>query len=181
DPNAAMPDQPDLFDPPATPDAPDDAGASEEGASEGGGRKERLYLADAMALAYRAHFAFISRPLVNSRGENTSAAYGFTSSLLKLLEDEQPEHIAVVFDAVGPGGTFRDALYEAYKANRPPMPDGLKDSLPYIKEIVRALDIPVLEVPGVEADDVIGTLAKRAATEGVETVIVSPDKDLRQL
>jgi DNA polymerase I len=166
-----MPDQPDLFDAPAEP----------ETAPLLAPKKERLYLADAMALAYRAHFAFITRPLINSKGKNTSAAYGFVTSLLKLLEDQHPEHIAVVFDAIGPGGTFRDALYEEYKAHRPPMPDGLKDSLPYIKEIVRAFDIPCLEVPGVEADDVIGTLARRAADEGVETVIVSPDKDFRQL
>ncbi|HLT47089.1 MAG TPA: DNA polymerase I, partial [Rubricoccaceae bacterium] len=175
-----MPDQPDLFDPPAAAEAPAEPDASEALAREKG-PKERLYLADAMALAYRAHFAFISRPLINSKGKDTSAAYGFVVSLLKLLEDAHPEHIAVVFDAVGPGGTFRDALYDAYKANRPPMPDGLRDSLPYIKELVRAFDIPVLEVPGVEADDVIGTLARRAAEEGVETVIVSPDKDFRQL
>jgi DNA polymerase-1 len=174
-----MPDQPDLFS--ALPEPLPGAVSNAKEAPEEGGRKERLYLADAMALAYRAHFAFISRPLVNSRGKDTSAAYGFVTSLLKLLEDEHPEHIAVVFDATGPGGTFRADLYDAYKAHRPPMPDGLKDSIPYIKQLVRAFDIPCLEVPGVEADDVIGTLAKRAAQEGVETVIVSPDKDFRQL
>jgi DNA polymerase-1 len=141
---------------------------------------ERLFLADAMALAYRAHYAFINRPLYNSKGMNTSAVFGFTRYLLKLLEDENPEHIAVVCDS-DEGPTFRDELYEEYKANRPPMPDDLKVALPYIKDIVRALDIPLLEVPGVEADDVIGTLARRAETEGVDTIIVSPDKDFRQL
>jgi DNA polymerase-1 len=170
-----MPEQPDLFAPSAAPEAAPEAPPTLPP------KKERLYLADAMALAYRAHFAFITRPLVNSKGKNTSAAYGFVTSLLKLLEDQHPEHIAVVFDATGPGGTFRGALYEDYKAHRPPMPDGLKDSIPYIKELVRAFDIPCLEVPGVEADDVIGTLARRASDEGVETVIVSPDKDFRQL
>ena len=138
-----------------------------------------LYLCDAMALAYRAHFAFIQRPLINKKGQDTSAIYGFTNSLIKLLEDEQPDHIAVVFDA--PGKTFRDEVYEQYKAHRPPMPDGIREGIPYIKKIVEALDIPVLEVDGVEADDVIGTLAKKAEAEGVDVVIVSPDKDFRQL
>ncbi len=140
----------------------------------------RLYLLDAMALAYRAHFIFISRPLINSRGKNTSAAYGFTNALLKLMEDHSMEHIAVVFDAED-GVTFRDELYDEYKANRDPMPDDLIENLPYIKNIVRAMDIPVVEVPGVEADDVIGTLARRAEAEGAEVVIVSPDKDFQQL
>ena len=141
--------------------------------------RERLYLADAMALAYRAHFAFIQRPLINSKGRDTSCIYGFTASLIKLLEDEQPDHIAVVFDA--PGKTFRDEVYAQYKAHRPPMPDGIREGIPYIKKIVEALDIPVIEVDGVEADDVIGTLAKKAEAEGVDVVIISPDKDFRQL
>ncbi|HYE96251.1 MAG TPA: DNA polymerase I [Rubricoccaceae bacterium] len=186
-----MPDQPDLFENPlATPPdgAPEQAadGDPEETAEAATdqppeARKERLYLVDAMALAYRAHFAFISRPLINSKGLNTSAAYGFVVALLKLLEDEKPEHIAVVFDAVGPGGTFRDALYADYKANRAPMPDGLRECLPHLPHIVEAFDIPCLTIPGVEADDVIGTLAKRAESENVDVVIVSPDKDFRQL
>ncbi len=142
---------------------------------------ERLYLADALALAYRAHFAFINRPLTDSAGHVTSAAYGFTSSLVKLLEDETPEHIAVVFDPMDGKPNFRDKLYEEYKAHRPPMPDGIRYSLPFIKRIVEAFDIPVLEVSGVEADDVIGTLAHRAKDEGVDVVIVSADKDFRQL
>ncbi|MDX1529949.1 MAG: DNA polymerase I [Rhodothermales bacterium] len=145
------------------------------------GSNERLYLADALALAYRAHFAFISRPLTNSNGDETSAAYGFTASLLKLLEDERPEHIAVVFDPLGGKPNFRDELYAEYKSNRPPMPEGIRFSLPYIKRIVEAFDIPVLEVEGVEADDVIGTLAKRAEAEDVDVVIFSADKDFRQL
>ncbi len=142
--------------------------------------RERLFLIDAMALAYRAHFAFIGRPLINSKGLNTSAIYGFTLTLLKILEEEEPEHIAVVFDPAE-GGTFRDTLFEDYKAHREPMPEDLRAAIPYIKEIVRAFRIPVLEVPGVEADDVIGTLVKRAGEEGVEVVIVSPDKDFLQL
>ena len=139
-----------------------------------------LYLIDAMSLAYRAHYIFISRPLINSKGQNTSAAYGFTNSLLKLIEDHSIEHAAVVFDE-GEEDTFRKEMYEDYKANRDPPPDELLENIPYIKEIVKGLDIPVLEVPGVEADDVIGTLARQAEGDGADVVIVSPDKDFKQL
>ncbi len=142
--------------------------------------EKTLYLIDAMSLAYRAHYIFISRPLINSKGQNTSAAYGFTNSLLKLIEDHSIEHIAVVFDE-GEEDTFRKDLYEDYKAHRDPPPEELLENLPYIKEIVRALDIPVLEVPEVEADDVIGTLARQAEEDGANVVIVSPDKDFKQL
>jgi len=134
-----------------------------------------------MALAYRSHFVFISRPLINSKGQNTSATYGFTSALLKLIEDHSIEHIAVVFDVMEPGGTFRDEMYEEYKAHRDPPPEDLLANLPFIKELVNAFDIPVIEQGGVEADDVIGTLAVRAAADGAEVVIVSPDKDFQQL
>lgn len=140
-----------------------------------------LYIIDAMALAYRAHFIFISRPLINSKGHNTSAAFGFTNGLIKLIEDHGMANMVVVFDAIGGEGTFRDQLYDEYKANRSPMPEELRDSLPYIKEIVRAFDVPVIEMPGVEADDVIGTLARQAEEDGAEVVIVSPDKDFQQL
>jgi DNA polymerase-1 len=139
-----------------------------------------LYLIDAMSLAYRAHYIFISRPLINSKGQNTSAAYGFTNSLLKLIEDHSIEHAAVVFDE-GEEDTFRKEMYEDYKANRDPPPDELLENIPYIKEIVKGLDIPVLEVPGVEADDVIGTLARQAEGDEADVVIVSPDKDFKQL
>ena len=134
-----------------------------------------------MALAYRSHFVFISRPLINSKGQNTSAAYGFTSALLKLIEEHSIEHIAVVFDVMEPGGTFRDEMYAEYKAHRDPPPEDLLANLPFIKELVNAFDIPVIEQGGVEADDVIGTLALRAAEDGAEVVIVSPDKDFQQL
>jgi DNA polymerase-1 len=140
-----------------------------------------LYLIDAMALAYRAHYIFISRPLINSKGQNTSAAYGFTNSLIKLIDDHSIEHVAVVFDAMDEEGTFRDEIYEEYKAHRDPPPEELLENLPRIKEIVRAMDIPVVEISGVEADDVIGTLAKDAEQDGAEVVIVSPDKDFKQL
>lgn len=158
---------------------PDQATLFDEKKKSSVATRERLYLCDAMALAYRAHFAFIQRPLINKKGQDTSAIYGFTNSLIKLLEDEQPDHIAVVFDA--PGKTFRDEVYEQYKAHRPPMPDGIREGIPYIKKIVDALDIPCVEVDGVEADDVIGTLAKKAESEDVDVIIVSPDKDFRQL
>ena len=142
---------------------------------------KNLYLLDAMALAYRAHFIFISRPLINARGENTSATYGFASALIKLIEDHKIEHMAVVFDVMGEGGTFRDAMYEDYKAHRDPPPEDLLLNLPWIKEMVMAMDIPVLEQDGFEADDIIGTLAVKAAAGGDDVVIVSPDKDFQQL
>jgi len=145
------------------------------------GDRRTLYLVDAMSLAYRAHYIFISRPLINSNGNNVSAAFGFTNSLLKLIEDHEMEHIAVVFDAVDGEGTFREDIYEDYKAHRDPPPDDLLENLPRIKEIVRAMDIPVVEVSGVEADDVIGTLAHDAAKDDADVVIVSPDKDFKQL
>lgn len=148
-------------------------------APSSGSDREKLYLLDAMALAYRAHFALISRPLVTSDGLDTSAIYGFTQSLLKLL-DEHPDHIAVVFDPPD-GKSFRDDLFEEYKANRPPMPEPLREAIPHIKELVEAFDIPVVEVEGMEADDVIGTLTRQAESEEVDVIIVSPDKDFRQL
>jgi len=142
--------------------------------------RKTLYLIDAMSLAYRAHYIFISRPLINSKGQNTSAAYGFTNSLLKLIDDHAIEHAAVVFDE-GEEDTFRKEIYEDYKAHRDPPPDELLENLPYIKKIVEAMDMPVLEVPKVEADDVIGTLARQAEADGADVVIVSPDKDFKQL
>jgi len=142
--------------------------------------RKTLYLIDAMSLAYRAHYIFISRPLINSKGQNTSAAYGFTNSLLKLIDDHSIEHAAVVFDE-GEEDTFRKDIYEDYKAHRDPPPDELLENLPYIKKIVEAMDIPVLEIPKVEADDVIGTLARQAEEDGADVVIVSPDKDFKQL
>jgi len=103
-----------------------------------------LYLLDAMALAYRAHFIFINRPLINSKGFNSSATYGFTSALIKLIEDHSIEHIGVVFDVMEEGGTFRDEMYEDYKGHRDPPPEELLANLPFIKQVVQALDIPVV-------------------------------------
>ena len=141
----------------------------------------RLYLIDAMAFAYRSHFSFVRRPLINSNGEHTSAAYGFTSALLKLMADHDMRHIAAVFDVMGDGGTFRSEIFADYKAHRDPPPENLLSNLPWIKEILAALDISVIEELGVEADDVIGTLARQAEADGADVVIVSPDKDFQQL
>ncbi|MFT5920277.1 MAG: DNA polymerase-1, partial [Granulosicoccus sp.] len=140
---------------------------------------KRLFLLDAFALIYRAYFAFAGNrvdrhgvrspgyTMVNSKGQNTSAVFGFTNTLLELLEKEKPSHIAVVFDM--PGATNRQIEYTEYKANRPPMPDDLRDSIPYIQDLVKGFNIPVLGVEGYEADDVIGTLAKKAEKAGYTT------------
>jgi DNA polymerase-1 len=141
------------------------------------GRK-RLYLIDGYALIYRAFFALISRPLITSRGENTSAAWGVTKFLLKVLEQHRPDYLGVVFDA---GTSERNILYPDYKATREKMPDELEASLPRVREIIRAFNIPVLELDGYEADDVIGTIAHQARDAGLEAVIVSGDKDFYQL
>ncbi|MEM0963191.1 MAG: DNA polymerase I [Bacteroidota bacterium] len=191
-----MADQPSLFDDTSA-DAPAGDGAPPPEASldvslpddlddplaavERDDARETLFLADAMALAYRAFFSMKNATLNAPDGTDTRTLYGFTSALLKLLEDEQPEQIAVVFDKIGGAPTFRDQLYDDYKAHRPPMPDEIKSNIPLVKRLVEAFDIPVLEVEGVEADDVIGTLAKRAEDEGVDAVIFSADKDFRQL
>ncbi|MGD1045859.1 MAG: DNA polymerase I [Bacteroidota bacterium] len=140
---------------------------------------ERVYLLDAMALAYRAYFAFIRQPLMNSKGENTSAVYGFVTFLNRILSQEFPDHIAVVFDTGKP--TFRHEAYKEYKATRQKMPDDMITQIPIIKEVVRAYNIPVIEMDGYEADDIIGTLAKQAEREGALTFLVTPDKDFMQL
>lgn len=146
---------------------------------EQGGQRPKIFLLDAMALAYRAHFSFLSRPRINSRGENTSALYGFTTTLINLIEEAGLRYAAVVFD--GPGKTFRNDLYVEYKANRDDPPDALLENLPRIKELARAFSIPALEADMFEADDVIGTLARQADDAGAHAVIVSPDKDFQQL
>jgi DNA polymerase-1 len=138
-----------------------------------------LCLIDGSALAYRSHFAFIRKPLLNSKGLNVSAVYGFVSSLLALLERVTPRHVAVVFDTPEP--TFRHRAYAAYKATRPAMPEDLVQQLATIRATVDALGIVILEAPGYEADDVIGTLAARARARGMRSLIVSGDKDFLQL
>jgi DNA polymerase-1 len=140
---------------------------------------ERLFLLDGMALAYRAYFSFISRPLINSRGENTSAIFGFVNTLMKILNVDRPEHIAVVYDTREP--TFRHTMYTPYKATREKMPEDMAGQLDKLKEVVRAFNVPGLELPGFEADDVMGTLARMAERRGMETYLVTGDKDFMQL
>ena len=140
---------------------------------------KRLFLLDAFALIYRAFFAFGAKPMVNSKGLNTSAIFGFTITLLDLLEKEKPSHIAVAFDM--PGETLRVQEFAAYKANRQEMPDDLRASIPFIKRLIEGFRIPVIGLEGYEADDVIGTLAKRAESHGYTTYMVTPDKDYGQL
>ncbi len=139
---------------------------------------EQIFLIDAMAYAFRSYYA-IRTPLSDAKGRPTNAVYGFTRILLKLLREHNPAYIAVVFDA--PGKSFREEQYPEYKATRQETPQDLKDQFPMMHEVVKALNLPLLVVPGVEADDVIGTLALEAAANGLEAVIVSGDKDLLQL
>jgi DNA polymerase-1 len=138
-----------------------------------------LYLVDGTALAYRSYYAFIRRPLVNTSGENVSAVYGFASSLIKLISERAPSHIVIAFDRPEP--TFRHEAFEDYKATREEMPDEMAGQLPLIRELIEAFGIAVVEEPGYEADDLIGTLARRAADEGIRSVVVSGDKDFFQL
>ncbi|MEX5217762.1 MAG: DNA polymerase I [Nitrospira sp.] len=136
-----------------------------------------LYLIDGSAYIYRAFFAL--PPLSNSKGLQTNAVYGFTTMLLKILRDHKPDHVAVVFDERGP--TVRHEEYKEYKAQRPPMPQGMQTQVPYIHRIVEAMAVPCIRQAGLEADDLIGTLARKAEAQGVEVVIVTSDKDMFQL
>lgn len=140
---------------------------------------KNLYLLDAYALIYRSYYAFIKNPRYNSKGQNTSAIYGFTNTLMELIAKEKPSHIAVVFDPPYP--TFRHEMYQEYKANREATPEDIKLSIPYIKQLIEGFNIPVIEVERYEADDVIGTLAKQAEKEGFQTFMMTPDKDYGQL
>lgn len=140
---------------------------------------KRLFLLDGMALAYRAHFAFISRPIMTSKGVNTSALFGFTNTLLDILKNQQPTHLAVAFDTAAP--TARHEEFKDYKAQREEMPEDLSYALPNIKRLCAAMNIPVLELDGYEADDIVGTLVRRAEKEGYESWMVTPDKDFAQL
>jgi DNA polymerase-1 len=140
----------------------------------------RLFLLDGMALIYRAHFAFIHNPIRNSQGVNTSALYGFTNTLLQILESEHPTHLGVAFDTSAP--TPRHVLFPAYKAQRDAMPEELAAAIPSVKDLCRAFHLPILEIDGFEADDLIGTLARRAERDGsFHTFMVTPDKDFAQL
>ncbi|GHV47804.1 DNA polymerase I [Bacteroidia bacterium] len=138
----------------------------------------KLFLIDAYALIYRAYYAFIKSPRINSKGQNTSAIFGFINSLEDVIKKENPSHIAVGFDPSGP--TFRHIAYEQYKAQREESPEVIRESVPIIKEIVAAYNIPILEVNGFEADDTICTIAKKAEKKGFDVYIVTPDKDYGQ-
>ena len=140
---------------------------------------KRLFFIDAYALIYRAYFAFIKNPRINSQGLNTSAILGFANTLEDILKRERPTHLGVAFDPSGP--TFRHEAFEAYKAQRESTPEDIKKAVPYIKQMLKAYNIPIYEVSGYEADDVIGTLAKQAAKEGFTVYMLTPDKDYGQL
>ncbi|MFW6101365.1 MAG: DNA polymerase I, partial [Bacteroidota bacterium] len=141
--------------------------------------QKKLFLLDAYALIYRAYYAFIRNPIYNSKGLNTSAILGFTNTLAEVLEKENPSHIAVAFDPSTP--TFRNEIYSEYKANREEMPEDIQKSIPYIKSILKAFNIPIIQKEGYEADDVIGTLAHKAKNQDFETYMMTPDKDYGQL
>ena len=142
-------------------------------------KRKRLFIVDGYAILYRAHFALIRNPLVTSYGLHTSALYGFINQILKLIKSESPEYLVCAFDSKEK--TFRHDMYDDYKANRPPMPEELQTQLPHLWEILEIMNIPVLKKPGVEADDIIGTIAVDADKQGLKTFIVSGDKDLMQL
>ena len=140
---------------------------------------DKLFLLDAYALIYRSYYAFIKNPRINSKGLNTSAIMGFVNTLQEVLTKEQPTHLGVAFDPHGP--TFRSEAYPAYKAQREATPEDIRQSVPIIKELLKAWNIPILQVDGFEADDVIGTLATKAGQQGITTYMLTPDKDYGQL
>jgi DNA polymerase-1 len=140
---------------------------------------KKLFLLDGMALVYRAHFALISRPILTSKGVNTSALFGFTQTLLEILKNQQPTHIAVAFDTDAP--TPRHIEFAQYKATRQAMPEDLSQALPHVRRMIEAFRIPVLTCDGFEADDIIGTLVRRAEQQGFQSFMVTPDKDFGQL
>ncbi len=141
--------------------------------------KKKLFLLDAMALIYRSYFAFSKNPRINSKGLNTSAVLGFANTLLDVLKNQQPSHIAIAFDTKAP--TVRHDAFVEYKANREKMPEDLSASIPYIVKLIEGFNIPILKLDGYEADDIIGTFAKKAEKEGFETFMMTPDKDFGQL
>lgn len=141
--------------------------------------EKKLFLLDAMALIFRAHFAFSKNPRINSKGLNTGVVLGFTNSLIEIINKEKPTHIGVAFDLPGP--TFRHKMFEAYKAQREEAPEDIKTGIPIVKDLVRSFNIPILEMSGFEADDVIGTMAKKASKKGFEVFMMTPDKDYAQL
>jgi DNA polymerase-1 len=140
---------------------------------------KKLFLLDAYALIYRAHFAFTKNPRINSKGRNTSVPFGFTNTLLEVIQKQKPTHIGVAFDTAAK--TFRDEIYKEYKANRQETPEDIRYGIPIVKDIIRGFNIPILEKDGYEADDLIGTLALKAHTKGFEVFMMTPDKDFGQI
>ena len=140
---------------------------------------KKLFLLDAMALIFRAYYALIRSPRLTSKGKNTNAQFGFTNALVELINNQKPSHMAVCFDTAAP--TERHTDFEAYKANRQEAPEDIIASLADIKSIIEAFNIPVMELDGYEADDIIGTLSRQAANAGYEVYMVTPDKDYGQL
>lgn len=141
--------------------------------------EKKLFLLDAYALIYRAHFAFTKNPRINSKGINTSVPFGFTNTLLEVLQKQKPTHIAVAFDTSAK--TFRDEIFTEYKATRQETPEDIRAGVPKVKDIIRGFNIPILEMDGYEADDIIGTIAKKAEREGFTVYMMTPDKDFGQL
>ncbi len=140
---------------------------------------KKLFLLDAYALIYRAHFAFTKNPRISSKGINTSVPFGFTNTMLEVIQKQKPTHMGVAFDTAA--STFRDEIFKEYKATRQAMPEDIRTGVPICKEIIRGFNIPILELDGFEADDVIGTLATQAAKQGFEVYMMTPDKDFGQL
>jgi DNA polymerase-1 len=140
---------------------------------------KKLFLLDAYALIYRAHFAFTKTPRINSKGVNTSVPFGFTNTLMEVLQKQKPTHIAVAFDTSAK--TFRDAIFADYKATRQETPEDIRYGIPKVKEIIRGFNIPILEMDGYEADDIIGTISTQACKQGFEVYMMTPDKDFGQL
>jgi DNA polymerase-1 len=140
---------------------------------------KKLFLLDGMALVYRAHFALVARPIFSSKGVNTSALYVFTNTLLDILQNQRPSHLAVAFDTEGP--TQRHREFAEYKIQREAMPEDIVWSLPHVRRLLEAFHIAVLTSEGYEADDIIGTLVRRAEKQGFESYMVTPDKDFGQL
>ncbi|MFM8833501.1 MAG: DNA polymerase I [Cytophagales bacterium] len=141
--------------------------------------EKKLFLLDAYALIYRAHFAFTKNPRINSKGINTSVPFGFTNTLLEVIQKQKPTHLAVAFDT--PAKTFRDEIFTDYKATRQETPEDIRAGVPIVKEIIKGFGIPILEKDGYEADDIIGTIAKKAEQEGFTVYMMTPDKDFGQL
>ena len=140
--------------------------------------QKRLFLVDAYALIFRGYYAFIKNPRINSKGFDTSAIMGFMNSLFDVIRREKPDHLAVCFDKEG--SQVRTEMFAEYKANRDATPEPIKDAIPIIQDILKAMHIPVVELAGMEADDIIGTLAQQAEKENYKVFMVTPDKDFAQ-